>query len=393
MTRAPAERASPRAPCPAGRSSPRRSRPPRSQPGTAAQRGERVVGRLGRDEGDERALVGDVHRVDAEDLAGAGDRRAAPARPPRARRTATPEARASSLSTDATPPRVASRMHRSDGPAASSSASTAGQSERVSDSIRRLELELAAGEHDRRAVLADRPGDEDPVARPERLTARALRARVDRGRARSCVMYIESQRPRSTTFVSPADDLRRRPPRRRARSPRPRRAARRPPRPSSRTSESVSASGRAPPTARSLTVPLTASSPIEPPGKRIGLTTKLSVVTARGRRRARRRRASSVDRRSAGASRPSTSACVALPPAPCAIVICVVTEAQGLRADALDHLERVAASSTALTRPPARGRSARSCSRRRRRPRTRPCTCRSAAPACRRCRRPCTPTA
>ena len=48
---------------------------------------------------------------------------------------ATPEARASSLSTDATPPRVASRMHRRDGPAASSSASTAGHSERVSDSI------------------------------------------------------------------------------------------------------------------------------------------------------------------------------------------------------------------------------------------------------------------
>ena len=60
-------------------------------------------------------------------------------------------------------------------------------------------------------------------------------------------------------------------------------------------SERLSASGRAPATARSLTVPLTASSPIEPPGKRIGLTTKLSVVSAsrapstvtRRRRRAR----------------------------------------------------------------------------------------------------------
>ena len=38
------------------------------------------------------------------------------------------------------------------------------------------------------------------------------------------------------------------------------------------------ASGRAPATARSLTVPLTASSPIEPPGKRSGLTTNESVV-------------------------------------------------------------------------------------------------------------------
>jgi hypothetical protein len=47
---------------------------------------------------------------------------------------ATPEARASSLRTEATPPRVASRMQRSCGPAASSSASTAGHSEHVSDS-------------------------------------------------------------------------------------------------------------------------------------------------------------------------------------------------------------------------------------------------------------------
>jgi hypothetical protein len=40
-------------------------------------------------------------------------------------------------------------------------------------------------------------------------------------------------------------------------------------------------SGRAPTIARSLTVPLTASSPIEPPGKRIGCTTNASVVNAR----------------------------------------------------------------------------------------------------------------
>ena len=46
-----------------------------------------------------------------------------------------------------------------------------------------------------------------------------------------------------------------------------------------------------------------------------------------------------------------------------------------------------------ITRPPARARSGRSCSRPRRRPRRTPCTCRSAARACRRCRTPCTPTA
>jgi hypothetical protein len=46
-------------------------------------------------------------------------------------------------------------------------------------------------------------------------------------------------------------------------------------------SDSVSASGRAPATARSFTVPFTARSPIEPPGKRRGLTTNESVVIAR----------------------------------------------------------------------------------------------------------------
>ena len=64
--------------------------------------------------------------------------------------------------------------------------------------------------------------------------------------------------------------------------------------PASSTKVTTSASARAPETARSFTVPLTASSPIEPPGKRSGLTTKLSVVMAmRGAvdlRRARRRR-------------------------------------------------------------------------------------------------------
>ena len=70
---------------------------------------------------------------------------------------ATPEARASSFSTEATPPRVASRMQRSAGPG--------GVEQRVDGGPQRagvgldsgVELELAAREHDRRAVLADRP--------------------------------------------------------------------------------------------------------------------------------------------------------------------------------------------------------------------------------------------
>ena len=77
--------------------------------------------------------------------------------------------------------------------------------------------------------------------------------------------------------------------------------------------------------ARSLTVPLTASSPIEPPGKRIGLTTKESVVSARSSPSMTTAPASAIASRlpepKAGTNRPSISVCVALPPAPWAIVM------------------------------------------------------------------------
>ena len=51
-------------------------------------------------------------------------------------------------------------------------------------------------------------------------------------------------------------------------------------RPSSMMNASDRTSGRAPPMARSLTVPLTASSPMSPPGKNSGVTTYESVVKA-----------------------------------------------------------------------------------------------------------------
>ena len=79
-------------------------------------------------------------------------------------------------------------------------------------------------------------------------------------------------------------------------------------------------------TARSLTVPLTASSPIEPPGNRIGRHDE----GVGGHRQPRRRRPSAGRRRraapapgssSSGTISPSTSARLALPPAPCAIVM------------------------------------------------------------------------
>ena len=260
-----------------------------------------------------------------------------PAPRPRARSSPRREARASSLSTEATPPRVASRMQRSPGPAASSSASTTGHSERVSDSTVRLELELAAGEHDRGAVLADRAREQDPVAGAQALRAQASRA--GRGAPTPVVArYIRSAWPRSTTLVSPATISTPARARRCARSPRPPRAARRsrgPPRGSSRAS--ARAGGR-PPTARSLTVPLTASSPIEPPGKRSGLTTKESVVitTSPAAPASAMRRVASPK---AGTNRPSISVCVALPPAPWAIVIAASLKRGRLRARGLDDPE------------------------------------------------------
>ena len=93
---------------------------------------------------------------------------------------ATRWTRASSLSTEATPPRVASRMQRRPCPAASSSASATGHRLAGVGLHLGLELELPAREHDRRAVLADRAGEQHAVAGPQALRRRAARA----GRAR-----------------------------------------------------------------------------------------------------------------------------------------------------------------------------------------------------------------
>ena len=84
--------------------------------------------------------------------------------------------------------------------------------------------------------------------------------------------YIWSAWPRSTTLVSPATIST---PAASAAAAMASTSARRSSagRPSSRISDRLSASGRAPATARSFTVPFTARSPIDPPGKRMGLTT------------------------------------------------------------------------------------------------------------------------
>ena len=313
---------------------------------------------------------------------------------------ATLDARASSLSTDATPPRVASRRHRRDGPAASSSASTAGHSERVSDSI-----DASRSNSPRESMIAVPWSPIDPDSRMRSPGRRPAGDRFARGSTRPMPVvqtYIASAWPRSTTLVSPATIST---PAASAAvaiastSARSSSAAR----PSSRISESVSASGRAPAIARSLTVPLTASSPIEPPGNRIGLTTKLSVVIARSVSSTVTAPASasaaSAAEPNAGTSSPSISVCVALPPAPCAIVTCASLNF-GRLARAVSMMPRIrssrsdtAALSAIVTPPPARARSGRSCSRRRRPPRGRPCRCRSRARGCTRFRTPCTPRA
>ena len=193
------------------------------------------------------------------------------------------EARASSLSTEATPPRVASRTQRRPGPG--------GVEQRVDRRPQRARVGLrssASSSNSPRASMIAvpcspiEPGQQDPVARAAAPPAT--------GRARGSLHAEAGRADVHAVGVAALDDLRVagddldvRGARRRAAIASTSARSSSAPSPSSRTSESVSASGRAPATARSLTVPLTASSPIEPPGKRIGLTTKLSVVSARPR--------------------------------------------------------------------------------------------------------------
>ena len=144
-----------------------------------------------------------------------------------------------------------------------------------------FEIELAAGQQDGDAVIADRAGQQDLVARRAPSAAPSVTPGMRRPMP-VVVMYMPVGLAVLDDLGVAAGD---RDARRRAR-PRPSRALR--PRassvgsPASSTKVTTRATGRAPDTARSFTVPFTASSPIEPPGKRSGVTTKLSVVIATG---------------------------------------------------------------------------------------------------------------
>ena len=157
-------------------------------------------------------------------------------------------------------------------------------------------------------------------------------------------------------------------------------------RPSSTMNPADRASGRAPAIARSLTVPFTASSPMSPPGKKSGRTTKESVVNASaalavveqgavGERL--QQRVAEVRRRKSASIR----SWLDLPPAPWESVICSSRILRRGRRRRSSIASRTSSSSgrsagavalhqrRAPSRAGAGRRDGRSCSRRRRRPR------------------------
>ena len=149
--------------------------------------------------------------------------------------------------------------------------------ERCAVRAQRLAAELVPAGHDRGAVLADRTGDQHRVAgrHPVVAQVRAGRHHAHAGGDHEGAVGLA---PRHDLGV-PGDDLHpglaaaRAAPATNVRSSSTSR-------PSSRITAHDSHSGRAPATARSLTVPHTERYPRSPPGKTDGSTTKASVVKA-----------------------------------------------------------------------------------------------------------------
>ena len=237
--------------------------------------------------------------------------------------TATAASCASSLQIVPSPPRVGSRIQRVFG---------RGGEQRLDELVQRcgvgldlgLDVEVAAGHHHRHAVIAERPGRARRGLPAAPCARRELTPGRDDADARRGDVEPVGGAPR-TTFVSPVtssdagvargvghvgDDLLELGDRR----------------PSAMTNATESHCGRAPLTARSLTVPCTASWPIEPPGKRRGETTNESVLKASRSPEGSVRTApspscSSSGLRNASRKTASTSAAEDLPPAPCASVM------------------------------------------------------------------------
>ena len=188
--------------CPRARRRSRRSRRRPRRAGGRAAPPSAASASSGGDDRDDLALVGDVQRIDAEQVAGAGHRRARPAARASSSTTARPVSRASSLHdrADAAAGRVAQ-------PARRRARRRAGRSTRLAE--RRgvgadvgLEGEVAAGEHHRHAVVGDRARHEHDVAGPHRARGRGVRP-AGTTPTPAVVMYSPSAAPRSTTLVSP----------------------------------------------------------------------------------------------------------------------------------------------------------------------------------------------
>ena len=342
-----------RAPSPAAPSAPLRSRSPRSPPGTARSAVERRVGRSGATDATSipslATYIGSMPRISRR-----------PARP--GRRARRPRARSSPRPTRAparsapTPLRPGWRRACSAAPGRRPRAARPRRPQRARVRLDLgVELELAARQHDRHAVVADRPGHQDAVARPQPGGER--RARGSTEPSPVVQMYMPVGMAALDDLGVAGDDLHpgRRARRRRLPRPRPRStsAAALPPGPWRGSSRP----GGRPETARSFTVPLTASSPIEPPGKRNGLDDEAvgrerqpapSMVDSAGV--AHRRRAAGA--RTPARTAPRSGVWVALPPAPCAMVMCASLELRALRARGLDDVEdRCSRSATALSAP------------------------------------------
>ena len=327
---------------------------------------------------------------------------APPARPPRARASPRPTRARARSSTDAAPPRVASRRQRSPRPGRiQHRVDHRPQRARVRRDLR-VELELAAREHDRHAVRPDRARDEHPVAGPQRRPATA-RARGSTRPMPVVVTYIRSAWPRSTTLVSPATTAtpgRLRGPRR---SPRPRpELLRREP----LLQDQGERERRGPRPGHGQVVDGAVHRELA--DRAAGEADRRDHEAVGGHRELRardgqQRRRRPARRGSGGAEgrhqQPLDQGLGGLAPGAVGHGDARVAEPRALRARPLDAVEDDllalgdGASGSPIRRPRAPGRSGRSCSTRRRRPRRTPCTCRSAAPACRRCRRPCTPRA
>src|SRR5665647_2271892 len=126
------------------------------------------------------------------------------------------------------------------------------------------ELEPLSAAHHRHPVHSEVPADEHGI--PDAGAARLMSTPWGMTPIPAVLMYTPSPLPRSTTFVSPVTSLT---PATRAAAPtcwaiRPSSSS---PVPSCRMYAVDMNSGTAPDMARSLTVPFTARSPIDPPGK------------------------------------------------------------------------------------------------------------------------------